>query len=68
MVSDEAISKVSSNAEFQQVVRLIENAIVEGVVSPQLGYLLEKNISIELEVICSELKSLRIKNSEEKSI
>ncbi|EJN6829766.1 hypothetical protein [Photobacterium leiognathi] len=61
MVSDEAIGKISSKTEFQQVVRLIENAIVEGAVSPQLGDILEKNISIELEVICSELKSLRIK-------
>ncbi|CAJ1775221.1 hypothetical protein OPFLODJI_00655 [Aeromonas hydrophila] len=61
MVSDTSINKVSENPEFKQVVKLIESAIINGIVCSQLGEILEKNIGIELELISSELKLLRSK-------
>ncbi|CAD7556296.1 hypothetical protein [Aeromonas hydrophila] len=61
MVSDISINKVSENPEFKQVVKLIESAIINGIVCSQLGEILEKNIGIELELISSELKLLRSK-------
>lgn len=42
MVSDTSINKASENPEFKQVVKLIESAIINGIVCSQLGEILEK--------------------------